>query len=119
MRNVTRFRRFLVQETLQYAKDGQWNEDDVIPCALRVLDAIDQLYEYFEGLEASHGSHKATRKIGTGAPPRMAVHQSADFSPFARDARSSACVGLGMLRCLLRDVCVPHTVLVVTAPARL
>lgn len=51
MRNVTRFRRFLVQETLQHAKDGQWNEDYVIPCALRVLDAIDQLDEYFEGLE--------------------------------------------------------------------
>src|SRR5260370_26278972 len=31
---------------------------------------------------------KATWKIGTGAPPRIAVHQSADFPPFARDARS-------------------------------
>ena len=28
---------------------------------------------------------KATWKIGTGAPPRIAVHQSADFPPFARD----------------------------------
>src|SRR6266566_7216114 len=40
---------------------------------------------------------KATWKIGTGAPPRIAVHQSADFPPFARDARSRARVGLGML----------------------
>src|SRR5216683_4811314 len=31
---------------------------------------------------------KATWNIGTGAPPRIAVHQSADFPPFARDARS-------------------------------
>src|SRR5258708_2771819 len=31
---------------------------------------------------------KATWKIGTGSQPRIAVHQSADFPPFARDARS-------------------------------
>src|SRR6266567_7986118 len=31
---------------------------------------------------------KATWKIGTGAPPRIPVHQSADFPPFAPDARS-------------------------------
>src|SRR5258708_20392135 len=31
---------------------------------------------------------KATWKIGTGAPPRIAVHQSADFPPFPRHARS-------------------------------
>src|SRR5260370_36680375 len=31
---------------------------------------------------------KATGKIGTGSQPRIAVHHSADFSPFARDARS-------------------------------
>src|SRR6266487_320817 len=31
---------------------------------------------------------KATWNIGTGAPPRIAVHPSADVPPFARDARS-------------------------------
>lgn len=31
---------------------------------------------------------KATWKIGTGSQPRIAVHHSADFPPFARDARS-------------------------------
>src|SRR5258708_16606407 len=31
---------------------------------------------------------KATWKIGIGSQPRIAVHQSSDFPPFARDARS-------------------------------
>src|SRR6266852_1740823 len=61
---------------------------------------------------------KATGKIGTGAPPRIAVHQSADFPPFARDARSRASVGLGMLLATSGMSACLYTVLVVTAPAR-
>jgi hypothetical protein len=60
---------------------------------------------------------KATWKIGTGAPPRIAVHQSADSPPFARDARSKhvwvwECSSRPQ-GCLLAD-----TVPVVIAPAR-
>ncbi|EFH86139.1 hypothetical protein Krac_7417 [Ktedonobacter racemifer DSM 44963] len=60
---------------------------------------------------------KATWKIGTGAPPRIAVHHSADFPPFARDARSKhVWVWEGSSRpqgCQL-----PDSEPVVTAPAR-
>src|SRR5258708_20061448 len=60
---------------------------------------------------------KATWKIGTGAPPRIAVHQSADFSPFARDARSKQ---VWVWECSTRPqgCLLPDTVLVVIAPAR-
>jgi hypothetical protein len=47
---------------------------------------------------------KATGKIGTGAPPRIAVHHSADFPPFARDFGRSTC-GFGNAPGDLRDVC--------------
>jgi len=60
---------------------------------------------------------KATGKIGTGSQPRIAVHHSADFSPFARDARSKhVWVWEGSSRpqgCQL-----PDSEPVVTAPAR-
>ncbi len=61
---------------------------------------------------------KATWKIGTGAPPRIAVHHSADFSPFARDARSKQ---VWVWECSSRPqgCLLPDTELVVTAPARL
>src|SRR5260370_24481808 len=60
---------------------------------------------------------KATWKIGTGAPPRIAVHQSADSPPFARDARSKH---VWVWECSSRPQgrLLPDTVLVVTAPAR-
>src|SRR5215469_10080903 len=38
------------------------------------------------------------RKIGTGAPPRIAVHHSADFPPFARDARRARVTTTSLLR---------------------
>src|SRR5258707_12550777 len=47
---------------------------------------------------------KATWKIGTGSQPRIAVHQSADFPPFAREFGRSKC-GFGNAPRDLRDVC--------------
>ena len=42
--------------------------------------------------------------LGTGSQPRIAVHQSADFPPFARDAWSKQ-VWVGNAPRDLRDVC--------------
>src|SRR5258708_24065928 len=59
---------------------------------------------------------KTTWNIGTGAPPRIAVHQSADSPPLARDAPSEpGWVWEGSSRtpwCLL-----PYPVLVAIQPA--